>query len=80
MTEEREEILLSQVGEMKGVLETFVKNFDDLRPTFATHIEVEQVAEDLAEHKEGHITRRTLIATWASAIFAFVTGIVAFLK
>lgn len=74
MTQECEETLLSDVGEMKGMLARALKGYDEVIPTLATHIEVKAVADNLSEHKRGHVTRRTLIATWVGSIFIFVTG------
>jgi len=78
MTQEREEMLLSDVGEMKGMLARALKGYDEIIPTLATHDEVKAaiapVSEDIKEHKRGHITRKTMTAAWVGSIIVFITG------
>jgi hypothetical protein len=78
MTQQCEEMLLSDVGEMKGMLARALKGYDEIIPTLASHDEVKgavaPVADSLKEHKRGHVTRKTMVAAWVSSIVVFVTG------
>jgi 4-diphosphocytidyl-2C-methyl-D-erythritol kinase len=74
MTTEREEILISQVGEINGKLDRMLAEWDYEKKMFATHEEVSSVSARLTRHENGHVSRKTLTATWVGSAIMFVTG------
>ena len=54
MTKTREEELISTVGEMKGLLERLVKEWDATKGGLASSVDVSGVRGDLDKHIEHH--------------------------
>jgi len=75
MTEEREEILLSTVGEMQGLLTRFVKEFDRVSPSFATKSDVSAVDDKMKTHLKRHLSNRAVVTTWLGLVVAIGLGI-----
>lgn len=81
MTKEREEQLINDVGQTKGLLERFVKEFDSLKPTLASCAEVEAVNTKLDKHIENHKWNiGTLVAAIAGIGGLIVSIVVAWSK
>jgi len=77
MTQEREEILIAQVGEINGKLDRMLAEWDYMKQTFSTHEEVQALSVRLDKHEENHVTKKSLVASWAAVGATLVAAIVA---
>ena len=77
MTQEREETLIAQVGEINGKLDRMLEEWDYMKRTFSTHEEVKEVSRRLDKHEENHVTKKSLVASWAAVVASLVAAIIA---
>ena len=81
MTQEREEQLISDVGEIKGSITQLIKEFDGMKPSLATHDEVKAVERKVDDHiDENTENRRWRWAQVVAIVAAAVPGLVALFK
>jgi hypothetical protein len=77
MTQEREELLISDVAETKGMLNRFLKEWDERKPSIASCDEVDSVNERLTAHIAEGKHNAGLWPVWVAATISFFSLVVA---
>lgn len=80
MTKEREEQLISDVGETKGLVKRFVEEFDALKPALASHSEVKTVEKKIDEHIENHKWSAGQLVAVITGFGALVVAVLAYVR
>jgi len=70
MTQDREELLIANTASTAATLDRFIKEWDDIKGTFATKAEVKEVNKKISDHECDHVTNKGLIAAWSGTITA----------
>jgi hypothetical protein len=76
MTKTREEQLISDVGETKGMVAQLIKEFDNLKPNIATHTEVIAVERKIDKHIENHQSRLSTVIAAIAGIGGLIVSII----
>jgi hypothetical protein len=79
MTEATESTLLSDVGELKGMVNRFLKDWDATKPTLASCKDVEAVDIRLTSHIGDGRHKMGSAATWVASVAAVFASLAAIL-
>jgi hypothetical protein len=77
MTQDREETLISDVAETKGMLNRFLKEWDERKPLLASCADVEIVDKRLTLHIDEGKHRGASVGMWVASISAGIAAIAA---
>ena len=70
MTQDCEELLIRNTASTAATLERFIKEWDDIKGSFATKAEVKEVDRKITDHECDHVSNKGLIAAWSGAVAA----------
>jgi hypothetical protein len=77
MTQEREELLISDVAETKGMLNRFLKEWDERKPSLASCSDVVAVDTRLTAHIDDGKHKANLWPVWVASGAAVIAAAIA---
>jgi hypothetical protein len=77
MTQEREELLISDVAETKGMLNRFLIEWDARKQTLASCLEVDTIGKKIDDHIANSKHRGTTAGMWVASGAAVIAAIAA---
>ena len=70
MTQDCEELLIRNTASTAATLDRFIKEWDDIKGSFATKAEVKELDRKITDHECDHVSNKGLIAAWSGTIVA----------
>jgi hypothetical protein len=80
MTEDGERQLFTDVAETKGMLNRFLKEWDERKPSIASCVDVDAVNDRLTEHINAGKHNSNLWPVWVASISAAILALLTFIS
>ena len=80
MTQDCEELLIRNTASTAATLDRFIKEWDDIKGSFATKAEVKEVDKKISDHECDHVSNKGLIASWSGTVVALAIALFSMFK